>query len=141
MSRTGLAVFDNTVQTTNVWLHEVMRELGWDDRHRAYQALRAVLHAVRDRMTVAEAADLGAQLPMLVRGLYFEGWNPAATPARGRDRERFLAPVSAAFKDRPDVIPEAVVWAVFKVLEKHVSAGEIDEVKRLLPEPIRTLCP
>lgn len=141
MSQTGLAAFDSTLQTTNLWLHELMQELGWDDRHRAYQALRAVLHAVRDRLTVAEVADLGAQLPMLVRGIYYEGWNPAASVGHVRQREEFLAPIGAAFRDRPEVSPEGVVWAVFKVLERHVSGGEMKDVKLLLPQRIRDLVP
>ena len=70
MSQTGLSAFDSTIHTTNVWLQEVMERLGWQDRHRAYLALRAVLHALRDRLTVEEVAPSGAQLPMLMRGFY-----------------------------------------------------------------------
>ena len=67
MSTTGLEVFDKTVQTTNAWLKEIMEVTG-PDRHRAYRVLAAVLHALRDRLTVDEAAQLGAQLPILIRG-------------------------------------------------------------------------
>lgn len=141
MSQTGLAAFDSTLHTTHAWLNELMVELGWEDRHRAYQALRAVLHAVRDRLTVAEVADLGAQLPMLVRGFYYEGWDPGRTPTKGRSREAFLAPISDTFRNHPEVSPEGVVWAVFKVLESHVSSGEIEDVKHLLPGKVRTLLP
>src|SRR5882762_1591385 len=69
MSATGLEVFDKTVQTTNAWLKEIMEATGLD-RRRAYRVLAAVLHALRDRLTVDEVAQLGAQLPILVRGLY-----------------------------------------------------------------------
>jgi uncharacterized protein (DUF2267 family) len=71
MSATGLEVFDTTVQKTMVWLKEIMEELHWEDRHRAYLALRGCLHQVRDRLQVEEVAHLGAQLPMLVRGIYY----------------------------------------------------------------------
>jgi len=82
MSQTGVAAFDSTIQTTNVWLHDIMERLGWQDRHRAYHALRAVLHALRDRLPVDQAAALGAQLPMLVRGFYYEGWHPLVRQRR-----------------------------------------------------------
>lgn len=62
MSSTGLAPFDSTINTTNVWLHDKMDRMGWDDRHRAYHALRAVLHALRDHLSVDETAALGAHL-------------------------------------------------------------------------------
>ena len=76
MSMTGLEVFDTTLQKTNEWLDEIMDELALQDRHTAYVALRGTLHALRDRLPVQEAVHLGAQLPILVRGFYYEGWRP-----------------------------------------------------------------
>lgn len=78
MSERSLRVFDRTLQKTNLWLGDVMAELDTEDRHQAYSALRATLHALRDRLTVDEAAQLAAQLPLLVRGIYYENWRPAA---------------------------------------------------------------
>ena len=40
MSAIGLEVFDRTLQATNIWLDEVMRQAGWSDRQKAYPALR-----------------------------------------------------------------------------------------------------
>jgi uncharacterized protein (DUF2267 family) len=134
------APFEHTYQTTNIWLNDLMEEMGWHDRHRAYQALRAVLHALRDQLTVAEVADLGAQLPMLVRGLYYEGWRPSKAPA-SRKKEDFLAHIAKAFDNDPALYPENVVWAVFKLLERRVSAGEICDIKHVLPAEIRELWP
>ncbi|MCS6927126.1 MAG: DUF2267 domain-containing protein, partial [Candidatus Binatia bacterium] len=94
MSTTGLEIFDTTLQKTHIWLNDVMQELGWEEeRHRAYLALRTVLHALRDRLTLEEAVDLGAQLPMLIRGFYYEGWTPHRVPRRERHKEEFLAHV------------------------------------------------
>ena len=70
---TGIDAFDNTLQLTNLWLQDLMTRLGTGDRHLAYLALRTTRHALRDRLAVDEAALLGAQLPMLVRRLYYEG--------------------------------------------------------------------
>jgi uncharacterized protein (DUF2267 family) len=68
-----------------------MEVLGWPNRHKAYLALRATLHALRDRLTVEEVAQLGAQLPTLIRGFYYEGWDPTGKPLRVRHKEQFLA--------------------------------------------------
>jgi uncharacterized protein (DUF2267 family) len=141
MSLTTIAPIENTIHTTNAWLKELTDELGWEDRERAFHALKVVLHALRDRLTVAEAADLGAQLPMVIRGMYFEGWSPKGKPVKERRREEFLAHIAAAFRGHAEIFPEEVAWAVFKVLERHVSAGEIADIKHMLPGPIRALWP
>jgi uncharacterized protein (DUF2267 family) len=141
MSVDTIGPIEAAVHTTNVWLKELADELGWPDRQRAYHALRAVLHALRDRLTVAEAVDLAAQLPVLVRGLYFEGWSPNGKPVKEHKKEEFLAHIAAGFRDDPEVYPEGVAWAVFKVLGRHVSAGELRDVRHVLPAPIRALWP
>src|SRR5688500_8251034 len=98
MSMTGLNVFDKTLQTTNIWLNEIGEETG-PDRQRAFHALRAVLHAVRDRLPVDVSAHLAAQLPLLIRGAYYDGWNPSPSPARNRSRKRFLEQVNQELTD------------------------------------------
>lgn len=140
MSATGLEVFDSTVQKTNIWLKDLMEEMGWD-RHKAYQALRAVLHALRNRLTVEETAELGAQLPLLIRGIYYEGWDPTGKPARARHRDQFLARICEHFKADDDINPEAIARAVFSLLSKRVSSGEIEDVKHISPLEIRDLWP
>jgi uncharacterized protein (DUF2267 family) len=139
MGHTGLTPFDSTLRTTNIWLNDVLERLGWQDRYRAYHALRAVLHALRDRLPVDQAAALAAQLPMLVRGFYYEGWHPHGKPVRERHKEEFLAPIGAAFRDDPGLDTEQVARAVFQVLAKHVTAGEIESVKHCLPTELRSL--
>ena len=74
MSATALEVFDRTIHKTNIWLKDLMEILGCTDRQEAYTSLRATLHALRDRLTIEETAQVAAQLPMLIRGFYFEGW-------------------------------------------------------------------
>src|SRR6516164_166898 len=142
MSQTGLTPFESTLQTTNIWLNDILEQLGWgEDHHRAYHALRAVLHALRDRLPVEQVAALAAQLPMLVRGLYYEGWHPHGKPVKERHKEEFLAHIAAAFRDAPVVDPVLVARAVFQVLSKHVPSGENERVKRSLPTEIRELWP
>jgi uncharacterized protein (DUF2267 family) len=140
MSTTGLEVFDDTVHKTNVWLKEIMEALGCD-RHRAYQALRGVLHCLRDRLIVEEAAQLADQLPMLVRGIYYESWRPAATPRKVRSREEFLEQLASHLPGPQPLDPETTALAVFQVLNRHVTPGEIEDVVSELPKEIRTLWP
>ena len=80
-----LEMIDRSVEKAHVWLNDMAEELGTDDRQFAYRALRASLHAIRDRLPVEEAAQLAAQMPLLIRGIYYENWRPAATPMTYRD--------------------------------------------------------
>jgi len=140
MSATGLDVFDKSLQTTNIWLGEIMRDLG-PDRQVAYRALRAVLHALRDRLTINEAADLGAQLPLVIRGIFFDGWRPAGKPEPMRSLDAFLERIRDGLSDIRPVNAREAARSVFKTLSLHVTQGEIDEVKSQLPEEIRRLWP
>lgn len=137
MSMTGLPVFDTTIQKTNLWLHELMEDLGWDNRHKAYQALRGVLQVLRDLLPMAEAVHLGSQLPMLVRGFYFEGWRPAGKQEKDHSVEKFLSDVAEHFPKDPEVDVEKVVRAVFSLLADHIPGGEIEDVMNALPKQIR----
>ncbi len=143
MAATGLAVFDTTLQKTHAWLKDVMHELGTDDRHQAYLALRAVLHALRDRLTVEEVAQLGAQLPMLIRGFYYEGWDPTGKPLKERHKEDFLRHIERYFKTtrQGEVDAERIARAVFRVLARRVSKGEIEDIVHILPRELRELWP
>ena len=141
MSSTGISTFDETLQLTNVWLNELMRGLNWDDKQRAYRLLRATLHALRDRLTAHETVHLGAQLPMLIRGLYYEGWHMKDTAPAGRTKQDFLAHIGAQFKGDPGMDIERCVSEVFALLARKISAGEIDDVKHILPAEVRALWP
>ena len=103
--------------------------------------MKAVLHALRDWLPLAEAVDLGAQLPGLLRGAYYEQWRPKAAPVKTRKRQDFIAYVERSFKDDPLVLPSQAVMEVFELLSQKVSAGEIAQVRQALPEEIRTLWP
>jgi uncharacterized protein (DUF2267 family) len=138
---TRLDVFDRTVHKTNLWLTELMGALGWQDRQRAYLALRATLHALRDRLTVEEVAQLGAQLPVLLRGIYYEGWDPTDKPLRERHKEGLLARIEQEFGSAGGIDSEQVARAVFTVLANRVSEGEIEDVKDVLPTELRKLWP
>jgi uncharacterized protein (DUF2267 family) len=139
MSAAALDVFETTVQKTNRWLNELMLILAWNDKHKTYLALRAVLHALRDRLTVEEVAQLGSQLPMLIRGFYYEGWDPTGKPSKLRHKEQFLAWIEEELSDDERGNAERIARAVFALLAKCISKGEIDDVRATLPIEIRDL--
>lgn len=132
-------LFETTIHSTNAWLNDVAQELGGESQERAYLVLRTVLHALRDRLSVEHVAALAAQLPMLVRGFYYEGWHPAGKPLKERKKEQFLGHVAAAFHGDPTVDAEDLTCAVFRVLERHVTPGAIEQVTATLPHCLRSM--
>lgn len=143
MSLTGMEVFDRTIQATHIWLNEVMQELQWTDRHKAYRALRVILHLLRDHLPAEENAHLSAQLPVLIRGIYFEGWRPAATPIPDRSRWSFLHQVNEAFNNDPAADAEGIASAVFRVITRQTGGmnGVAGNIRNALPGQIRELWP
>jgi uncharacterized protein (DUF2267 family) len=140
MPTAHIDVFETTVQKTHEWLNELGGVLGTADKRLSYRALRSTLHALRDRLTIEEVAQLGAQLPMLVRGLYYEGWDPTGKPLRVRHKDEFLAPIADALAN--DVVDaEEAARAVFEVLANRISLGEMEDVKHVLPGSVRELWP
>lgn len=139
MTTTGVRTFDQSLETSREWLREIQELMGLDDEQRAFRVMRAVLHALRDRLTVEEAAQFAAQLPMLLQGVYYHGWTPAGKPLKIRNRQEFLDRVAEGLMREHD--PEEACRAVFSVLEERMTGGEIEDVKRILPEPIRDLWP
>lgn len=135
----AVEAINRTVQKTYDWLNDLKQELGTEDDRRAWHALRSVLHHLRDRLTVVEAAQLAAELPMLIRGLFYEGWRPAIVPIKIKKREEFLELIRKDFPRDPDIDPEKVAKAVWRVLRKHVAEGELEDVLSLLPEEIRQI--
>jgi uncharacterized protein (DUF2267 family) len=141
MSAVGLESIDHTVQLTHIWINDLDARLGWENKHRSYRLLRTVLQAVRDWLPVNEAAGFGAQLPELIRGIYYEHWRPAATPVKQRHRADFVARIDSAFKTDPLLFTADGIAAVFELLSEKVAAGEIEKVRHALPADIRALWP
>lgn len=128
-----------TIHKTNAMLADIERALQWNDRHRAWSALRVVLHVLRDRLSVEEAVALAAQLPLLVRGAYYEGWCPSRVPIRIRTRDAFFERVAAELPDLTAHQIEELTRQVLKVVADHVSLGEVEHVARILPTQISAL--
>jgi len=137
----ALKPFEATLHKSEDWVHWIMDQLHTNESQRAYRVLRAVLHALRDRLTPEEAAHLGAQLPMLIRGLYYEGFNPARQPMTCRSLDEFLQRVNQELQTPIDPDPRTSVSLVFRLLNDRVSQGEIQDVKGMLPKELQDCWP
>lgn len=139
MSALGLKIIDESVQQANAWINEVDYRTGWDHKQRAYRLLRAVLHAVRDHLSVDEAAQLAAQMPIMIRGLFYEGWNPSKTPVVERSRDGFVERIQKEFRTDPLGDADHAIGAVLDVLDNRISEGEMEHVRKTFAKEIRAL--
>lgn len=137
MSATGVQAFDQTIATAIPWINDLSNRLGWDDRDRAYKALRSVLHALRDRLGVNEACHFAAQLPLILRGTFFDGWHPAGKPLK-LHRAEFLEQIDRDLQHEV-MDSDQICRAVFEMLRHHVSRGEIENVRAAFPADLRDL--
>ena len=126
-------VFETTVQKTHSWLKEISDLLRGEDHHKAHQGLRAVLHVLRDRPPVPAVAHLGTQLPLLVRGIYYDGWKPAAKPRKFKTAQEFYDGVREHFAADRNVNPMRWTKAVITVLSANISAGELKKPRGVFP--------
>jgi uncharacterized protein (DUF2267 family) len=132
-------VFETTLQKTNLWVKQLSDALHWDDHHKAYHGLRAVLHALRDRLPVPEAAHLGAQLPMLVRGFYYDNWKPTSTPVKMKTAQEFYDVVKKNFAADQNVNPMRLTHTVMQVLARNLSPGELEKLAEIFPPHLREI--
>jgi uncharacterized protein (DUF2267 family) len=136
-SQNDLDVIDTTVQKTYSWINDLREALGGLPRRDAYQVLRSFLHVLRDRLTVDEAVQLGSQLPTLIRGIYYEAWDPSKNPVKLK-RDEFVERFSRGLT-LDEVPPEEALRAAARTLRQHITEGEFEDVLASLPAQLREL--
>jgi uncharacterized protein (DUF2267 family) len=138
--------FDKYAQDGKAFVNHLAGSLGYaDDPAKAGRVLKAVLHALRDRISPEESLQLLAQLPMFLKAVYVEGWHRLSPLPRIKHLEDFIDEVVAAdgktgVWDFPtDAAAEHAIRTVFEALRKYVSEGEIEDIRAELPKALAEL--
>jgi uncharacterized protein (DUF2267 family) len=139
MTTTRVDLIDRSVEKAHIWINDMADELGTEDNHHAYRVLRSFLHALRDHLTVDEAAKLAAQLPTFLRGVFYEGWDPSRTPEHARDLDSFLNRIASEAGLAGETEASFAATATSRVLRRHISVGAGDSILRALPQHLREL--
>jgi uncharacterized protein (DUF2267 family) len=137
MSRTGVDSLDRSIDKTNAWLADVAASFGTEDRRLAYRVTRSWLHTLRDRLPIPIAAHVAAQLPELLRGVFYEGWNPSKVPIK-YNRDEFVSRFAHDAQIHNNEVANAG-RLVTAALQRHMSAGAINEALGALPADIRSM--
>jgi len=134
--------FENYQKEAKTWLHELCDYLGIQDEQKAARIFRAVLHAIRDRIPAGEAIHLAAQLPIIWKGIYFDGFSLREDPVRIRHEEEWLEFIRTkdAFAERADFPTlEHAHYAfqdVMKFLRSRLSEGQYNQIAHALHSEI-----
>jgi uncharacterized protein (DUF2267 family) len=134
-------VLEHGVERTRRWIEETAAELGTDDMLPASRTLKAVLHAIRDRIAATEAPHLAAELPERLRWAFYEHWDPSGVPLTYRDRDEFLRRVAEEARLASAMEASFAVFCVMTVMCRHLSAEEIEHISRALPAELRGVSP
>lgn len=130
-------IYDHAVHRANVWLADVTAALGTNDRHYGRRMLRVWLQTLRDRLTVDSAAKFGQQLPELLRGTFYDGWEPRRVPSKYDAEEYIVRFATEALIPTSDV--PSVASAITQVIADHMSPGQVSEALAELPKEIRAI--
>ncbi len=109
----------------------------------AGRILRAVLHALRKRLTLEESFQLISQLPMALKGIYIDGWKVLANNKRISHLKEFLDEIrhedglTAGYDFGNDERAKIAVSAVFRTLQFFISKGEMEDIVSVLPNEIK----
>ncbi|MDX1631797.1 MAG: DUF2267 domain-containing protein [Thermoanaerobaculia bacterium] len=141
MTMTTVSSLNRSLEKAQIWLKDLQKIGHLRDESQAYSVLRAVLHVLRDRVTPDEGADLGAQLPLVIRGLYYENWKPSRAPASYDELDEFYGRIRGELRGGTDVDPAHAFRSVARLLDQKITAGEMDQIREMMPEAIREIWP
>ncbi len=138
--------FNKYVQDGEQFIREIALETNTPlDTTKASRILRAVLHALRRRLPVTTSLQLISQFPMLIKAIYVDGWKIRDESGTLQHPGDFIEVVReeggpGLLRDlMTDYEVTEAIHAVFRVVKKHVSEGEIDDVLATLPLELRPL--
>jgi uncharacterized protein (DUF2267 family) len=143
VKRTALN-FEKYAEEGNRFINDVADELG-ASRNTAARITKAVLHAVRDRLSADDAVEFAQGLPMALKGVFIDQWDISDNPVVIRRAHDFLDYIyykdefTAAFDFPSEDSVEEGLRGVFNVLECYMDEGQIEQVKMIMGDHITRL--
>ena len=134
----SLYIINKSIHKTYEWLYDIADNCGWEDLTKPLACLRAVLHQLRDNLPLNESAHLSAQLPLFIKGIYFENWNPNITSLKERTEESFITSIGENLKKHPEIEVEEAIRGVFSTLVHKLPEEEIIKLCNILPRGVRS---
>lgn len=136
--------FEKYAQESYSFMDELARNLGHpDEAGRTGIILRAVLHTLRDRITISESLSLISALPMFIKAIYVDNWDYREKPLTLKTRKQFedeVEKMQNSLGERDfswNLSTSEIVNTVFNTLRKYIPEGEAEDMISQLPEKIK----
>lgn len=139
--KTGVHALEQSLRDAQGWIHAVALRLKAGNGNLAVASLKATLHAIRDQLDRAAVIELGGKLPALLRGLYYEGWDPARAPQPAQTRQGFLSRIAHQSVRNPRIKPARAAKAALEVICERLPAPVMAPVIERLPVSLHELWP
>ena len=139
--------FNQYAAQGNTFLKNYAREMNFgSDTEKASRVFTSVLYALRDIIPQQESLQFIAQLPMFIKAVYVNGWNPGKKSQRVKTVADFLNlvrmhdwPAAANDFEYSDQVTERYVMDTFDYLQKYISPGEVADIQDCLPKDLRRI--
>ena len=136
-----LPILENNIHQAMDWIYAIEEACHWNEENqkKAFAVLRAVLHELRNLLPLEQAAHLSAQLPLIIRGIFFENWHPHFVVIQEIKKEDFLTSITEALYPYQNIDAEGTVRSVLHVLGEKLPAGTLEDILKNMPKEIQEL--
>jgi len=138
--------FNQYALEANSFIKEYAEQIDMAEDHgKATGILTAVLHGLREIISVEESLQLISQFPMFLKAVYVNGWSINKTKTKVKYMPQFVDLVrsfdgAASNNDFvSDEIAEHYINTTFFALRKYVSAGELQDIRDNLSKNLKNM--
>jgi uncharacterized protein (DUF2267 family) len=138
-------LFKHQCQEADHFINDLALLLGRpDDPDHALRVLKSVLHALRKKITVFDTLHIISQLPLILKGIYVDGWELDQPLSEAETIDEFLELIrnftpNAKNDFANDEEAKEKIRIVFFALRQYVSEDEFDHVRDELPKEIAAM--
>lgn len=138
--------FNKYAEEGNRFVNNLAEELGHPGEiSRTGIVLRAVMHSLRERITISESLHLLSQLPMFLKAIYVDEWKYRDKPLDLNTVEDFKEEVKlhqVQYGEQEfnwSKSTEEIIKTVFAALNTYVSEGEFEDIIAQMPKDLKEL--
>ena len=138
--------FNQYAAEANGFLKEYVEQMDLsEDQDKAARILSAVLHGLREIISIEESLQLISQFPMFLKAVYVNGWTTNKTKPKVKHMPQFVDLVrtfdgiASNYDFVSDELAEHYINTTFFVLRKYVSAGELEDIRGNLSKNLKDM--